>query len=392
MALPTGVVIVDHEGAVRFANPIAESTLQSSLDTLVGHPLGLPLGDHRSRSEIEVPTPGGGYRIVELQTRPVEWDDGDAVLVMLHDVTDGSMEKRGLAEREERYALAIDGARDGLWDWDLDEGTLHLSDRWRALIGLGELPDDDHDPSLWIERTHPDDVAGLLTALESHLSGSATEFSAEHRVRHRDGSYVWMLARGRAVFDDAGEPTRIAGSLTDISDRKRLENELRHEARHDTLTGLGNRRLLLEFLDTTVARAARARTWFTVALIDLDGFKAVNDRYGHDVGDELLVETAHRILAQIRPSDLAARLGGDEFAVVLADVPSAAVADKICARIDRSLREPYAVSVGSLDCGGSLGYVSTDRGDRSPSELLRLADQAMYRSKRSGASPVGDRA
>ena len=163
---------------------------------------------------------------------------------------------RRLAESEERHALALQGANDGLWDWDVRADKLYFSPRWKAMIGYPEAEIGDA-PGEWLGRVHPDDRAGLTQALEGHLSGATQHFESEHRIQHRDGSYRWMLARGIAVRDPNGRATRVVGSQTDVTDRRQAEQRLQHDALHDALTGLPNRVLFLDRLALAIRRAQR---------------------------------------------------------------------------------------------------------------------------------------
>ncbi len=386
--LPFGVVIVDQDGDVRYSNTRAEDLLNVDAETFVGQPLGLPLTDRNHEAEVEVRTADGGYRIVQIRTAPLRWRDNDATMVTVHDITDPNSREQALEISHERYALAMAGANDGLWDWDLVAGTFHVNRRWRELLGLDDMPEETDDPSIWLDRTHDGDKTALLDQLGAHLGGRVEFFSVEHRLRNADGDHVWMLARGQAILDEDGEAIRIAGSLTDISERKKLESRLLHEARHDPLTGLANRRLLLERIQETSTRSARSDHWFAVVLLDLDGFKAVNDRHGHDAGDHLLVEVARRLQSRIRPGDVVARLGGDEFALVLTDFGSTPdTLEPIAARLSAALREPYRVEGVDLVVGASIGVAAARADAPAVHELLNIADRGMYRSKQSG-SPV----
>ncbi len=383
-AHPDGIMVVDGEGVVRYANPAAEDHLEVGDDTFVGQSLGLPLTGFDGSMEIEVRTDDGSYRIIRIHARPCRWEGADAQMLTTQDVTDAAERLKGLEQRAERYALALLGSNDGLWDWDIVHGSLHVNGRWRELLGLGHLPPDDNDPGLWLDRTHDDDKARLLDELEAHLGGRTPLFAVEHRLRHQDGHDVWMLARGRAVRDARGEPVRIAGSLTDVSARKVLEERLRHEARHDPLTGLANRRRLLETIEDRRRQSQRTGRGFSIALLDLDGFKAVNDGHGHEAGDEVLVAVGDRLATSVRPSDVAARLGGDEFAVVIADADSEATVADVVERLDRALAVPHRVGGRDRSVGASIGVAVTTRGASSAAELLRAADACMYEAKLTG--------
>ena len=231
--------------------------------------------------------------------------------------------EEALRKSEERYALAAQGANDGLWDWDLTTDTVYFSPRWKSMLGY-EDQDVGDQPGEWLERVHPLDLPGLKARLEAHRDGSSEHFECEYRIAHRDGSHRWMLGRGLAVRDAEGRSLRMAGSQTDITQRKAAEEQLLHDALHDSLTALPNRASFMDRL-TLLMRQVTRRTHhrFAVLFLDLDRFKVVNDSLGHVLGDELLVAIARRLETCLRHGDTVARLGGDEFALLLMsrDIP-----------------------------------------------------------------------
>jgi diguanylate cyclase (GGDEF)-like protein len=188
------------------------------------------------------------------------------------------------------------------------------------------------------------------------------------------------------VRDGAGRVVRIAGSMTDVSARKRAEQQLLHDAFHDGLTGLANRSLFLDRLGVTLAGLGRAAedARFAVLFLDLDRFKTVNDSLGHAVGDRLLIAMARRLEQLMRPADTVARLGGDEFAVLARGVRDGAAAAHIAERIQKRLGEPFAVEGLEVSVSASIGIALPDRPDTSADGLLRNADLAMYRAKAAG--------
>ncbi|HET8645465.1 MAG TPA: diguanylate cyclase, partial [Vicinamibacteria bacterium] len=280
---------------------------------------------------------------------------------------------RALRESEERYGLAVRGANDGIWDWDLRSGRVYYSPRWEAMLGLdaGAL---DGRPQDWLDRVHPEDQRLLKAVMDSHLSGDQPHLEVEHRMLHADGTYRWMLARGLAVCDAEGRPYRLAGSQTDITRRKQAEEQLRLAALHDPLTGLSNRALFWDRVRQAIARASRGGPHFAVLYIDLDQFKLVNDSLGHLVGDELLRGLATRFERCVRPGDTVARLGGDEFAALVEDASGAAGALRLADRLHRALREPFAVLGHDLRMSASIGIVADGSSYLRPEDLLRDAD------------------
>jgi diguanylate cyclase (GGDEF)-like protein/PAS domain S-box-containing protein len=291
---------------------------------------------------------------------------------------------QALAESEERYALAMAGANDGLWDWDLKSDRLYLSARWKSMLGYSAT-EIGEQPAEWFSLIHPVERAAVEQAIKSHLEGRSAHFESEHRVRGRDARYRWMLARGLAVRGVDGRPTRIAGSQTDITARKRAESQLQHDALHDALTGLPNRVLFLDRLEHAMRRDSRhgAAESTAVLFLDLDRFKIVNDSLGHLVGDHLLVEVARRLEGALRPGDTVARLGGDEFTVLLEDLTDHAEAEMVADRMLATLTAPFNVEERELYLSASIGIAMAPAGAQ-PGEVIRDADAAMYRAKAEG--------
>ena len=289
-----------------------------------------------------------------------------------------------LRESEERYALAVAGARDGIWDWDLTRGEIHFSSRWFELLQLSGV-DERSAPPMWFDRVHPEDQVGLDQALNAHLRGDTPYLEHEFRMRNGAGQTMWALCRAVAIRDDTGRATRIAGSLTDISDRKLAEARLVHEVLHDTLTGLPNRTLFLDRLDLTLKQQRRdPKRTFAVLFLDLDGFKTINDSLGHAAGDELLIEFGKRLSMFLRPGDSVARLGGDEFAILLTDISGINEATRVAERIHELLSLKFVIGDKDVYATASIGIaVSSEPKYEKPGDLLRDADMAMYRAKSS---------
>ena len=308
--------------------------------------------------------------------------DGELVRRAVRYALERSRLVEQLAEWEDRYARALEGARDGIWDWHVERDELVVSSRWRALLMMREdqVVTNSQD---WFVRVHPDDLEPLLNAVREHLSGLSPHLEHEHRMRTESGRWRWMLARGRAVTRE-GE-TWVAGSLSDVTRRREAAARLLHEALHDELTGLPNRTLLLDRLAQALRRRRRdERHRFAVLFLDLDRFKVVNDSLGHLVGDQLLIAVARRLRQVLRPSDTVARLGGDEFALLLEDMDPSRDAEAVADRVHRALGVPVVVGGHEVFTSVSIGICHGDESYRRPEDLLRDADTAMYKAKKLG--------
>lgn len=379
MATLDGILVVDLQGTIQFANPSADALLGQG-DRLQGHPFGLPLAAGDSFAELDGVAADGSPVVIEMHVGPISWSGLDASVVTVRDITDRKTTERQLKESEERYALAAKGANDGLWDWDLVADRLFTSPRWREIVGCGD-EDMSEKPDDWFQRTHPDDIVILREAIDRHLSDHSNQLVHEHRLRHQDGSYVPVLARGLAVHD-RGRPVRLAGSLTDLTTRQQLS----YQTLHDGLTGLGNRTLFIDHLAKAIGRERRLQggSLFAVLFLDLDNFKLVNDSLGHAVGDELLITVSDRIQSCLRSADIGARFGGDEFAILLDDVGDIQAVLAATRRIQEKIARPVKVAGETVHTSASIGIVFGGDHRATAEEVVRNADIAMYRAKRCG--------
>jgi len=384
-----GVAITDRDLTVLWANPALAEMHSARSDGVVGQPLArfLPAElrdlDFRNLAGLGSLRREGDNRRLDGSAFPVEvlfdlvHDDQNeptGVVAVCQDISERRRAEEALRDSEERYALAVRGANDGIWDWNLETGQIYYSNRWKSMLGLDEeeIPP---TPDSWFSRVHPEDLSRLRTRLDRHLSRATEMFEDEHRIEHRDGNYRWMLARGLALHGKSGTPYRIAGSQTDITDRKV----------HDPLTGLPNRALFLDRLERARARAKRAgRNLFGVLFLDLDRFKGVNDSLGHPVGDQLLVAVAGRVESCLRPGDTVARLGGDEFAVLLEEISEFDEAIEVASRVHAAFTQPFVAGDHELFVTVSIGIALGSSESEDLSGLLRDADTAMYRAKIAG--------
>ena len=212
-------------------------------------------------------------------------------------------------------------------------------------------------------------------------------FECEYRILHKDGAYRWMLCRGLAVRGQDSTASRIAGSQTDISDRKDFETKLFRDATTDALTLLPNRAIILQRLQGAIEQSNRQPDYlFAVLFLDLDRFKFINDSLGHPAGDELLVAVAGMLKSQLRGSDIVARLGGDEFVILLENVRDANYVISVAERIIETLSKPIYLDKHEVlvSTNASIGIVLSSIGYQYPENILRDADIAMYGAKSSG--------
>lgn len=283
---------------------------------------------------------------------------------------------------EERYALAARAANDGLWDWDLVANRIYYSERWIGMMGLatrsvGNSPDE------WFSRVHFQDLPRLREALDLHCQNRTEAFECEYRIRGRDGHYRWMVGRGMAVRDGAGKPVRMAGSRSDITERKTI----------DPLTGLPNRVLFMERAEAALRRRDEEEAYrFALFFVDVDRLKLVNDSLGHAAGDQLLVQFSRRLSDVLstrsdeRVDFLAARLSGDEFAVLAEGLASPADAEMLAEQILRTMRGAFLLERQEFYVSASIGIAFAAPEHRNVEDILRDADTAMYVAKARGRS------
>ena len=291
-----------------------------------------------------------------------------------------------LRASEERYALAVQGANDGLWDWDLTTNEVHWSARWKEMVGcddagVGTSPDE------WFRRVHADDLLRVKNALDVHLANGTGFYECEHRLLHRSGGVRWVLCRGAAIRNAAGVATRLAGSFTDITGAKLA----------DRLTGLPNRLLFVDLLDRAIKRARRRPTYrFALLVLGLDRFKTVNDSLGRASADRLLVGVAHRLQADLRCTDAItraehgftlARLGEDEFTVLLDDIQDVSDVVRVAERLRTVLQQPFEIAGQRVFISASAGIAVSGSRYEEAEEILRDAAIALHRAKTDGTTP-----
>jgi diguanylate cyclase (GGDEF)-like protein/PAS domain S-box-containing protein len=279
-----------------------------------------------------------------------------------------------LQASEERYALAAQGANDGLWDWDLRSQRVYYSPRWLALMGLDEAQAG-HSMAAW---TLPLDEAGrrgFEAELQAHLQGRSLQF---HHVLHfhQGGLERWLLARGLATRD-GGQVLRMAGSLTDISEARRLQQQISFDALHDRLTGLDNRALFREQLQQLLAQQPDTG----LLLLGLDEFRAFNETHGTLAGDAALRDTAARLRQLLGERGLLARLGGDEFGIALACGPDERLPAQVLASLAPGMRQGEGQVLRLSAC---VGWAHASQGPQGVDELLAAAEGALARAKAEG--------
>ena len=284
-----------------------------------------------------------------------------------------------LSYSKNRYQIISQATTDGIFDYSLDGGFVYFSERWLDVLGITSR---NYAISDWLNKVHLDDYVALEAGIEACRSGISDKLDSIHRVVSEDGNYRWYHVQGVVTVDPQDNQKRLLGSIADITDRRNLEEQLRHQALHDDLTGLPNRLLIIDRAEQMIAMGKRNHTSVSILFIDLDNFKEVNDAYGHSVGDELLLAVAARLRRVARETDTVGRLAGDEFAILVDNGDSVGVAELLAERVQDVLHAPFHILERDYLVSASIGIATGS--DRSAESLLQDADVAMYQAKTLG--------
>ncbi|OUL18449.1 GGDEF domain-containing protein [Nostoc sp. RF31YmG] len=305
------------------------------------------------------------------------------VLGMITNITDRKQAEAALQESKQRLDGILCSLEDVVWSISADTfETLYLNPAVLKIYGrpASEFFD---NLNLWFEVIHPEDQQRVQAAIQPLFLAGNQEL--EYRIIRPDGQVRWLLNRSHLTYNTSGQPVRIEGIATDITERKQMEEKLVRHAFYDALTGLPNRVLFMDRLGQAIERV---KTYpdelFAVLFLDLDRFKVVNDSLGHLVGDQLLVAFAQRLQSCLQPEDIVARLGGDEFTILLSHIKSIDDATRIAEQIHQLLKLPFNLHGYEVFTTASIGIALSTTGYNQPADLLRDADTALYRAKEQG--------
>lgn len=289
-----------------------------------------------------------------------------------------------LDEKRERFELALQGSKIGLWDWNLKNNHCYYSPTWRNILGHTE-ESIYNLPTEWFTRVHPEDIESLRIEINNHIAGKTSIFEKEHRIRHMNDTYIWVLARGLVRKGEDGVPNRFVGTIEDITQRKSLEARLMIEAMYDPLTGLPNRTYFSGIIEQSLGRVHRREDYHSAVLfIDLDRFKSINDNYSFSIGDALLLEITRRLKYSLRSMDTISRFENDKFGVLLEEINGLPDTIKITRRIHKEINNPFNFSGEIIHPSTSIGIVMLSRGYQDSNEVLRDAESAMFQAKSDG--------
>jgi diguanylate cyclase (GGDEF)-like protein/PAS domain S-box-containing protein len=396
-----GVIVTEPDGRVRFLNPAAEALTGWTLDQASGHPVDRVMGSGavaggslamRALGEGRVQgiehaqaltRRDGAPLRVDVSAAPVQDEAGERLgaVVALRDASARLAQEERLRASEERFRSAFDFAPLGMALVSLEGRFIQVNEALCRFLGFAadELLALSHD-----SLGYPGELEQEHAVLNELLSGPLPVTQFEKRYRHRGGDrMLWSLV-SVSVLRERDAPMCFLYQVHDMTERKQAESQLTQMAYFDPLTGLANRSRLRQELDRLMAFARRQSESLAVVYLDLDRFKQVNDRLGHEAGDQLLQEVARRLVACLRETDCVARLGGDEFVLLITGVCDRASVDAVLGKVHQALVQPAALTAGEVSVTPSLGVCLYPADGSEPDALLRHADEALYDAKAAG--------
>jgi diguanylate cyclase (GGDEF)-like protein/PAS domain S-box-containing protein len=294
----------------------------------------------------------------------------------------------GIVSDVERRALALTGAGDMIWDWDVSADKVFTSPETEHILGLkrGAL---EGPAAAWLDVLHPLDRDRFRASLDGVVEQRRGRLTQDFRLRTADGHYTWFTLKARPVVGSDGEVVRLVGTLTDVTEFKKAEERLLFDAVHDNLTGLPNRELFIDRMEAAFAYArSDPQVRPSVLVIDLDRFKQVNDSVGIAAGDSILLTIARRLTRLLKPQDTLARLTGDQFSVILMSEREPARIVALAESLRRTLRAPIVFNDREIFITASIGLALADNQQHRTEEVLKDAELAMYHAKRIGGDRI----
>jgi len=300
---------------------------------------------------------------------------------------------QALQETEKRYDTVLQLVNDGIWEWNLITNQMRYSDRWKSIAGYHD-EEIKNSPVEWLSRVHQADIEKLQRNISACCQKEVSQFEIEYSLLHRDGEYRVMYCKCRSLCNDNGEVVSLLGSQIDITERKQIKAQLVHDRDYDHLTDLPNRQSFIEQLKklSQLESNTKSHQLFGVLCLDIDQFKNVNDNFGHQFGDRLLVEITHRLKSCLNRQDILARLGGDEFAILLSGFEKLDYPLEIASKIQQNFSEPIKVDNCSILVTTSIGIAPLVKPDLrseldTPYSLMKFlqdAEIAMHQAKDNG--------
>jgi len=313
-------------------------------------------------------------------------------LTVMVDITGQKYLQNRYENERTRLQSIIEGTRLGTWEWNIQTGETVFNERWAGIIGytLDELQPVSIET--WVEFTHPDDLKESNLLLERHFSGEIDYYDIECRMKHKNGQWVWVQDRGKVIkWDEKGAPLKMYGTHSDITEKKVLENKILELSIRDPLTNVYNRRYIFNRLDKDFAKFRRDADVFSISLIDIDHFKAINDTYGHQSGDYILIEFCRILSEHVREYDLLGRYGGEEFIIITYGSDKKQTAEKIHGILEIVRTTVFRFNDKDIQCtfSGGVADVSELQNDNlSIENIISIADYRLYNAKAGGRNRI----
>jgi len=372
--------VLNHSVLSLQKNVVGKAQWQSIADVIRAHKQYSFIGSHVRKDGSEFP--------VEVNTSVIKDDGNEYFLSIARDISERRAMEAKTSGREQQLITAINASTDGLWDWDIKTDYVFMSESWKKMLGYGSKELNNHVDT-WKNSVHPDDIPHVFQALDEHLTGKRDRYQAEYRLRNRNGHYLWVKDIGSiSSYDENGEPSRVTGLVTDITDYKQLEEKLLKLAAYDDLTNLRNRRECTRIFDKQLELATRNNSELGMALFDLDFFKSVNDKYGHLAGDKVLKEISETLIGNLRNADYLFRWGGEEFLLLCPNTNKHEMfnlAEKLRIIIAQVTTDYHG---HAIQITASFGIATFPEHGKSQQELLLAADSALYTAKSKGRNSI----
>nr|WP_276576058.1 bifunctional diguanylate cyclase/phosphodiesterase [Oceanirhabdus seepicola] len=327
----------------------------------------------------------GSYKIYDVIKVPIFSDNGErkALTILGHDVTELKKVNEKLRESEEWYRLAVEGANDGIWEYNLKKDITYISSKSMSFIGVLNM-DKHKRREVWNSYIHPEDFWNVKQKMNRHLKGETEQYICEYRIKNKDGEYVWIYSRGKALLNEKGVPYRVTGFHTDITDIKKNEERINYLAYYDEVTGVHNKAFISNKVEELQSEGFEKGRKHALLVMDIDDFKYVNELIGHVLGDCFLKEVAKRIKSCIPPNSILSRYSGDEFIILLYDIESIEDVRKIVDKVLKALGTKFDIINHQFFISESVGITIFPEHGESFRDIFTFAEIAMNKAKRLG--------
>jgi diguanylate cyclase (GGDEF)-like protein/PAS domain S-box-containing protein len=401
-AITDAFYTLDHEWRFTFVNREAERLFKRPRAQLVGKVLWDEFSAlrgqigyhafHRAVREHRTVVFEEYYAPYEALSEVRAYPSDAGLTVYFRDITATRKTEESLRLSEERFRVIARATTDVVWDWNLEDDSLWVSDSIEAVFGYA-ASEFSGPIRAWSNHIHPDEKERVVSHIRSAIEGEGQEWIDEYHFLRKDGSVALVLDRGYILRDASGRATRMIGAMVDLTERRKAERRIEYLAYYDVLTALPNRQMLMERLQRALDNCATGRGTHAVLFVDLDDFKSLNDTLGHAVGDQLLKQVAERLDACVKRHDTVARFGGDEYVVLLEGLSAnmeqaSAQARRVGERMLLALGQPYRLGQYCHHCTASIGIVLFDDAGDDIGELLKRSDMAMYAAKAAGRNTL----